>query len=770
MREDDALRESFRYDHEVKRAAPYLLFAGVTLAVFWKFLLFGQTLYAMSAIEHQFGRTPEKPRGWFTGDIRHTGVSDNVVVLAGLLRRYNEGLKANELRLWNPSLFCGLPAYANPMLHPFYPPNLVLHRLFSPDAAYQIGLMLHFFFSGATMYLLLRGIGRTPIAAAAGGLVWMLGGYNAMWFSTAILAGATVFGPLALLAVVRGLETRDRSRAALGGAAMGMAILGSHPQHAVLFFLLVLAWIAAVAIRTRELRSFALRFGGLFVLFSIGVGLVDILTRLDTIENGYREPEFDRLSFYGNPWLLATHVAGLLLGKVYFPGPGFESEFATYAGLSAIALAVTGAVRRWNETGVRVAAIAGATAIAVAFFYPLAWLFMKIPILNLSPPSRCLFVAGFAIALLSAQGLDELATHLGRAPLATAAATLAFAAVLLAGRAPFRLLNGAAVETLIGFGLATGAAWLTHRSRPAAAALGFAAILFELLPLFLQLNPHADSSLLSRTPEPVRLMNEPPGPWRGTGVLATVARSTRTEEWGRDLVTGNNLLALYGVENIAGFEAIIPRSYFVVAEAAGARVSPAGRTLQFTKFDSPLLDFLGLKHVLLPPTIPMPARFRKIETFGPVALFENRAALPRARMVSDVRTAAGEPEAEELLRNPKFDPRREVIVECDRPLGAGEGEVTWKERTPDRTALEVVAKQNGVLVVADTDYPGWEATVDGTPAPILRANLAFRAVEIPAGTHLVDFRFRPSSARHGLLASMLFLLLSAGAAFYRRKV
>lgn len=753
----------------MKRAAPYLLFGGVTLAVFWRFLLLGQTMYAMAPLETQLGRAPQEPRGWFTSDLRHTRISDNLVVLAGHLRQYNEGLKAHELRLWNPSLFCGLPSFANPMLHPFYPPNLALHRIFPPDTAYELGLLLHLFFSGAAMYWLLRGIGRTELAASAGGLVWMLGGYNAMWFSTAILAGLSVFGPLALLAVVKGLETRDPSRAALAGAAMGMAILGSHPQHAVLFFLFVLGWIATVAGRTPDLRRLALRFAALFALFSIGVGLPDILTRLDTIENGYREPEFDQLSLYGNPWLLATHVAGLLLGKVYFPGAGFEAEFASYAGLAALALAVVGAVRRWSETGVRVAAVAGVAALAIAFVTPLAWLYAKIPVLNLSPASRMLFLAGFAIAYLSAHGLEATAADLGKVPRGVAGVAVAFAGALLIGRAPFRLLNGAAIETLLGFALAAGAAFLALRSRPAAAALAFAAILFELLPPFVQYNAHADSSLLSQTPETVRQMREPSGPWRGTGVLGTTAISTKTDEWGHDLIAGNNLLALYGVENIGGFEAIVPRSYFVFADAAGARISPAGRTLQFTKFDSPLLDFLGLKHVLLPPTLPMPSRFRKLEAFGSVTLSENRAALPRARMGLEIRPVKNEADAEQMVRSSKFDPRREVVVESDQPLGSGEGEVTWKARTPDRIELDVVAKQSGVLVLADADYPGWEAEIDGRETPILRANLAFRAVAVPAGAHRVVMRFRPSPARHGLIGMGLALAGVAAFCFRRKK-
>jgi hypothetical protein len=747
----------------VKRAAPYLLFAGVTLAVFWKFLVFGHTMYAMSALEAQLGKPPQEPRGWFKSEFRHTRVSDNLVLLALHLRIYNEGLHRNELRLWNPYLFCGLPTTADPMIHPFYPPNLLLHRVFGPDTAYELAALLHLFFSGVAMHVLLRSTGRSPAGSAAGGLIWMLGGYQAMWFSTSILAGLTVFGPLALALLLRGIQTRRRTNAVYAGCLMGLAILGSHPQHAILFFILLLAWTVVALRRSQAELRLGFEYVVLFVLFSVGVGVVEILGRLDSIENGYRDPTYDHLSLYGEPWRLVTYASGVLLGKVYFPGPGWEAEFPVYLGLAAAALAVVAVVRHRGETPTQVAGLAALVALATAFAYPLAWIFLKVPLLNLSPASRCLFLAGFSAAFLAGQGADDLLSSPGRAWRGLAWVAVAFMIAMLIGRGPARLSNGAAVETAIGFALAALGSFVVARSRCAGIALGLSALLFELLPPFIHYNAHSDSSLLSRRPDILRLED---GPWRTTGIFGTTATSTRSEQWGADLVTGNNLIALYGARNIGGFEAVIPRHYVAFAEAAKAKLSPAGRTLQFTRFDSSLIDVTGLRYILLPPSLPMPSRFRRLEQSRSVALYENAGALPIARLAFKIRAVKSEEEAERALNDPQFDPKGETIVETDRPLPEnGDGEVSWKDRGNDRGTLDVATKAAAVLVVADTDYPGWEATVDGKATTILRANGAFRAVEVPAGTHRVEFAFHPSFARSGLFVSLLFLSLAPLAAW-----
>ncbi len=61
---------------------------------------------------------------------------------------------------------------------------------------------------------------------------------------------------------------------------------------------------------------------------------------------------------------------------------------------------------------------------------------------------------------------------------------------------------------------------------------------------------------------------------------------------------------------------------------------------------------------------------------------------------------------------------------------------------PERVEVSVDASAPAVLVLNDAWYPGWRATVDGHPAPILPANALVRAVPVPAGVHDVVFRFR----------------------------
>lgn len=747
----------------MSRRLPLILFAAVALAVFAKFLCFGHTLYPVAALEVQLGRAPQSPQGWFPADDRHVRVSDGLVLLRPHLHRYNAGLKQGELRLWNPDLACGLPTYADTLLNPYYPPQLLLHLLLPPDAAYEIYLLLHLFGSGAAMFALLRALGRSDPAAGAGALAWMLLGYHAVWFSTGILAGVSVFGPLALRSIVRGFESRRLSDAAAAGGLFGLAILGSHPQFALLLFFVLTGWIAFEAVRRREERPFLGRFGLIFALVAIGTGLAAVLTRLDSITNGYRDPEFDTLSLYAQPLRLFSHVSGLILGKIWFPGPSWEFEFTTYTGLGLFTLAVAGAVTGRHDPRTRFLALLGLASLAIAFVKPLAGLLGSVPLLNLSPSARWIFIAGFALVLLAAEGWDQIAARgPGRLPWILLGVSLTFLAICLLGIGPARIGNGAAMETLLGFSFATSAAFLMKRHPRTAAGAAFATILFELLPPFILGNWHADPGVLLKPPPALEVPAPLEGPWRGLGLLGSDARSSKSLEWEGDVVTGHNLLTLWGVESAGGFESILPDRATAFARASGAAFSPGGRTLGFSRFDSGLLDASNVARLYLPPGVTPPARFQKRVQAGRVDVYDNSRVLPRARLVGAVRSVGTPEDAERVIRQPGFDPHREVVIEGPDPPAptTAKGRVTWQLRETDRLRLEVEPEGDSLLVLADTHYPGWEAFVDGRPVAIRQANLAFRAVPVPQGLHSVEFKFRPECSRHGILASIGFGLLS----------
>src|SRR5207245_9800362 len=72
--------------------------------------------------------------------------------------------------------------------------------------------------------------------------------------------------------------------------------------------------------------------------------------------------------------------------------------------------------------------------------------------------------------------------------------------------------------------------------------------------------------------------------------------------------------------------------------------------------------------------------------------------------------------------------------------------------------------QGGILVLSDQWYPGWTATVDGRPAPILRVDLALRGVELGPGGHTVEFRYQPRWPLNGFGLSALTLGVMAAIA------
>ncbi len=144
---------------------------------------------------------------------------------------------------------------------------------------------------------------------------------------------------------------------------------------------------------------------------------------------------------------------------------------------------------------------------------------------------------------------------------------------------------------------------------------------------------------------------------------------------------------------------------------------------------------------------------------GDVKVYENLEVLPRAFVAPEAVTVADDDAARALLTAREFDPQAVVIVIADgkpptaagSPAVSGRQSATITEYTPE--LIRLTAAGPGYLLLTDAFYPGWTATIDDAPAPILRANLMFRAVWLPEGEHRIEFRYAPLAVTIGLWIS-----------------
>jgi len=177
-----------------------------------------------------------------------------------------------------------------------------------------------------------------------------------------------------------------------------------------------------------------------------------------------------------------------------------------------------------------------------------------------------------------------------------------------------------------------------------------------------------------------------------------------------------------------------------------------------------------------------------------VAIYENLDALPRAFVVHGARLVSDDEAALSIIDSADFDPRAEVLLAggSAEPGSQGAGEpggksktfseaptsaplppatpALWLKYAPGRVEIQAELDRPGYLVLLDSYYPGWQASVDGQPASIWRADVLFRAVALGPGRHLVKFVYNPLTFKLGSAISLVtlagLLIAASGLSLY----
>jgi len=169
------------------------------------------------------------------------------------------------------------------------------------------------------------------------------------------------------------------------------------------------------------------------------------------------------------------------------------------------------------------------------------------------------------------------------------------------------------------------------------------------------------------------------------------------------------------------------------------------------------------------------SRWQFIRRIGSGMLYENRYALPRVWVVSDVKQLSRGSILETIKTSrlpdgSKFDPGYTALVDRDINFVSSSPEIEQNihllNNEGDHVKIKTDLTQNGFLVLSDVYYPGWNAYIDGQQVQLYETNYILRGVEVPAGSHVVEFKFEPISFVIGVALTILGLLIIAGILIY----
>jgi hypothetical protein len=177
------------------------------------------------------------------------------------------------------------------------------------------------------------------------------------------------------------------------------------------------------------------------------------------------------------------------------------------------------------------------------------------------------------------------------------------------------------------------------------------------------------------------------------------------------------------------------------------------------------MGLMSVRYVIAPKDFPINLPQLRPVCDNAVRAYENRQWLPRTYLVDSIIRVDEETEAWNEIVAASFSPRREAVVEdCDwrppseRPASEGPGTAEIVLDRRDRVEIDVRAARDAFLILSDSYYPGWTASLDGARVEIYRANYLFRGLRMPAGTHRVAFQYVDWPFRIGAVITLLTLV------------
>ncbi|MHB1557616.1 MAG: hypothetical protein ACYC61_09065 [Isosphaeraceae bacterium] len=742
--------------------------------------------------------------------------------------------------VWDARGFAGRPLPGNPQAGMSYPPAWIAWGTRTPAVLGWI-TVAHLLWAGAGAYRLLRSLGVSRWAATVGAGVYQAspylmahtfeGHYPHVW--------AACWYPWAFWAFRQARS--GRSGGLLLAPILALVYLTGHPQEWLMLVLALCAWSALDALHagkageSRRAAAELAAWAGVLVL-SVGLAAVDVVPQ-----------------WLARPWLIRNHDPGLevgiprryhlgglnafqLLSPSALGGPadylGDDNYWETLCslGLAPLVLVAVGTFRHPDRRLARGwAALAG---LAVLFacgraggLYPVCYTFVP-GMSAFRVPSRSLFLANLAGAVLAGLGMETLLSRMGqRGSWRRFAPTMFVVSALLlsllwfvripvhsdvsrqtrpiavspiapsrppsegrAAMAASRVLGDRGFQLALGGGMTLAIAAMfpigTRRRRIIVGLLGVVALAelgwrgFSLL----QVAPASQFTGVDPiSAEILRL-----GSVSDAGAVGRSSPKPPVRIKARDAFYGDLPAAIHGIEKTnvddafqldraaALYETLYPIASHV--RPMTERLMSPGTKEHWKHIRRAVLDRMSVACLVSDRVETEPAW--PVVGEGELAgrrfvIQRNPTALPRAYVVPSAKVLPDD-RAVVLASLAAVDPRKSVIMTAEPFDGLAPTPrqpftpAGWISVDPDRPIFRVTTEAPGLLVVADSWMPGWTATVDGRPAPVLVGNHSQRVVPLPdPGPHVIAMEYHPPGLMLGGALSIVSALAWSILALHR---
>lgn len=688
-----------------------------------------------------------------------------------------------QMPLWNPYTFNGMPFFADIQTAVFYLPltALVLFVRHGMLSFYWLELVviLHYVLAGSTMFFLSRSFGLRQIPSLFAGVAFMLSGFMITHAIHQQIITLVAWYPLVFLLFRKSLTERRWKWVFLSALVLGHSTLAGYPQLSLYLYFFLFAYFLfelasaykGAALLSRPALLMVVKAGCIIVL-SLGVAMIQLLPTNELADLSQRAQISYEKSTEGT--LAWSQLLTLLFPKFFgtagatgysYWGPGtywYYWETCMYQGILPLLLAALSVfLLRRNKY---VAFLWGVAAFALLFALGNNFVLHKL-FFDFVPgfskfrnPARIGIFLTFAVSLLSAFSLHDLIyaersapDHRRRRNLLIALAGLGVIIWVLIisgglsglfqnphGEQSFSFVKEEAHISLIIL-LASGASMIALLAyRRASHVLSLAAVLLLFLDMMNfggnQNNARMDpSDYFHRSAAIVEFLKK-----QGeTEIFRVNTRNADGMIMDRNQGMVDRLFLMEGYTPL-----VLQRAY-----------APYGKPEQ-------TFDLLNVRYKTV-----------SDQQAGTLSLSEVPSHFPRSFFLYQTHVVRSEDELAAYLKSPEFDHRTVAVLEDDleTPIAMPTVPPAWKTSISayenNRITLNVETSHDGLLVLSEIFYPGWEAFVDGTATKIHPADYNLRCIEVAQGSHTVEFRFMPESYTRGRLITLATVILCIAGIF-----